>query len=322
MSSCAQREITDSELRMIVLRGMYELRERQGEGCYYQDFVDKVPIAAFSRICSQLGEKGLISWHSPAGALPGSGFGVITATGVDLIESAPVKQQPVDSNRQETTRAHCPNCGAEREALVLAFDEKKEVIPYDPDAPPICFYDTSKFLKCAGCNFTFLQKVSWNDDALDDFGRPYGSIEYFPKWAKEPVPEWILNASDSSEKHAPVFQKLREVLFAFESGSYWLACVGARSVLETAMIEKVTDKGTFSDKLDAYQSASHITATDKEQLKIVVEAGHAATHRSFHPTREQVRLAIEIVCRILQGVYIHAPQTDALKKSIPPRRQT
>jgi hypothetical protein len=137
-----------------------------------------------------------------------------------------------------------------------------------------------------------------------------------------PVPDWISDLAESSSDASLIFQKLREVLLSFESNWYWLACVGCRSVLEAAMIEKVGDQGTFKNNLEAYHREGKISGSDKDQLAIIIEAGHGATHRSFHPTREQVKTAIDIVCRVLQGVYLHAPQAQNLSQSIPPRQRT
>jgi Domain of unknown function (DUF4145) len=223
----------------------------------------------------------------------GAGFGVITAKGVDLIENPPGQKQAAQSVSAKMTSAHCPKCGDEREALVLFTEENQDAVTYDPDAPPAVFYEKSDLLQCAGCKFVFLQKANWNTESEDEFGKPFVAIERFPKWDKEPIADWITSAAESSSGSAPIFQKLREVLLAYESGSYWLACVGSRSVLEAAMIEKVEDQGSFKANLDAYHAAGHITPSDKEQLKIVIEAEQGAT-RSFHPKREQVKIAIDI----------------------------
>jgi Domain of unknown function (DUF4145) len=315
--------MTDSELQMMVLRGMYEHRDTADGQCYYQDFQSKISGSGFSRICAQLHQKGLIKWKSagPGSESIGAGFGVITAAGVDLIEEPPRQNEQVGENMpMKTTSAHCPKCGDEREVLVLFSEKNEEAVLYDPDDAPAVFYEKLDLLKCAGCKFVFLQKANWNTEAQDKFGRPWVAIESFPKWAKEPIPDWITSAAEGSSVSAPIFEKLREVLLAFESKWYWLACVGCRSVLEAAMIEKIDNQGSFKANLDAYQAAGHIMTSDKEQLKIVIEAGHGATHRSLHPKREQVKIAIDIVCRILQGVYVHAPQAADLGKAIPPRQ--
>ena len=87
------------------------------------------------------------------------------------------------------------------------------------------------------------------------------------------------------------------------------------------MIEKVGDKGTFKSILEEYHKVGYISKPDKEQLEIVLEAGHGATHRSFDPLPEQAKMVIDITCRILEGVYVHAPQAQTLKASIPPRQK-
>jgi hypothetical protein len=316
--------MTDSELQMIVLRGMYENRERNGGASDHRDFKDTIAPATFSRICEQLHDKGLIRWTSPRGeeakAL-GVGFGTVTARGIEAIENPSVQAEPTAMKPpSEKVRSWCPKCQDERDVLILITDTRQWEPYYDEDAPPAYFYEKSSVLKCAGCQFVFLQKERWDTETTDQQGRSCVSKECFPKWAKEPIPEWIAYNVDWGTSN-PILEKLREVLLTFASGWDWLACVGCRSVLEAAMVEKIGDKGTFKQNLEAYHANGYISAGDKDQFGVVIEAGHGATHRSFRPTREQVKTAIDIVCRILQGIYVHGPEAENLKASIPPRQK-
>jgi hypothetical protein len=235
-------------------------------------------------------------------------------------ENAPIQAELPETTPAKKVRAWCPNCQGEREVLVLMTDTKKQSVYFEPDEEAT-FYDKATALKCAGCEFIFLQKESWNSEAYDEFGFPCTLTECFPKWGKKPIPDWITDLAESSSDASLIFQKLREVLLSFESNWYWLACVGCRSVLEAAMIEKVGDQGTFKNNLEAYHREGKISGSDKDQLAVIIEVGHGATHRSFHPTREQVKTAIDIVCRVLQGVYVHAPQAQNLGQGIPPRQR-
>jgi hypothetical protein len=212
-----------------------------------------------------------------------------------------------------------PKVPGRKKGICSKTETEKHEWYYDEESTPACFYDKYSILKCAGCAFVFLQTEKWNTEATDDLGRPDCLTETFPKWAEEPVPGWVTEQLRS--RTSGLFEKLREVLLAFESGWDWLACVGCRSVLETAMIEKIGGRGTFNDNLDAYHEDGHISSGDKDQLRAVIEAGHGATHRAFHPTRDQVKTAIDIVCRILQGIYVHGPQAQSLKASVPPRQK-
>jgi hypothetical protein len=72
-----------------------------------------------------------------------------------------------------------------------------------------------------------------------------------------------------------------QVFEAFASGFLWIACVGARSVLEAVMTDKIGDKGSFAANLNGFRDAGHISAQDYNRLKILVEAGHAGTHSLF-----------------------------------------
>jgi hypothetical protein len=313
--------VKDSELQLILLRHLYE-RRNEKQRFSAGDFQGLFSPAEFGRICIQLRDKGWADWKAPAGEeMLAIGSARITTKGIEAIEQEATEAKPAEiTKRPQITVALCPNCQDERDVLILITDTKRQEWYYDENAPPAYFYEKSSVLKCAGCQFVFLQKERWDTETTDEHGRSCVSTEYFPKWAQEPIPEWITSRVGWGTSN-PILEKLREVLLTFESGWHWLACVGCRSVLEAAMVEKIGDKGTFKQNLEAYYAAGYISAGDKDQLGVVIEAGHGATHRSFRPTREQVKTAIDIVCRILQGIYVHGPQAQNLKASIPPREK-
>lgn len=82
----------DSEIRGIVLRKFYDLRKDNGFYRLDEGDLDHVDDDDYNRIGRQLGDHGLIEWHT---SLSNDGSGRITAFGVDVIEGDTASSLPI-----------------------------------------------------------------------------------------------------------------------------------------------------------------------------------------------------------------------------------
>jgi Domain of unknown function (DUF4145) len=112
---------------------------------------------------------------------------------------------------------------------------------------------------------------------------------------------------------------LVEIYSAIEADSERLAMMGARSVIETAMVSKVGDQGTFVDNLQALQDNGHVSKTNRQFLEAALEAGNAAAHRAHRPTAKQLNIVMDIVESLLHSLFVLAKPSAELKAGIPPR---
>ena len=64
--------------------------------------------------------------------------------------------------------------------------------------------------------------------------------------------------------------------------------MGLRSLLDMVANEKVGDRPTFRDKVDALVDAGVITARNRTAVLAAVDAGSAAVHRGHQPTTESL----------------------------------
>ena len=87
--------MTDSELRGVVLRRLYDHRREGFVTLAEGDFGGQFSFVELRSICRQLAEKGLIGkWHpTSTGSGPTIGIGQITAEGIDVIEGT--KSPPI-----------------------------------------------------------------------------------------------------------------------------------------------------------------------------------------------------------------------------------
>lgn len=62
-----------------------------------------------------------------------------------------------------------------------------------------------------------------------------------------------------------------------------------------------------------------LTDGQKDTIGVAVEFGHAASHRAFLPTTQQVMDGVEIVEHLLKDKYVLGPISNRLKSGVPPR---
>ena len=103
------------------------------------------------------------------------------------------------------------------------------------------------------------------------------------------------------------------------SGSNRLAAMGIRAIIETLMIDKVTDNGTFTANLAEMFEQGYISSKQKERLEIVVDVGHAAIHRDYCPTTRELNSILDICESLIESTYVHEVKTRRLSNNIPPR---
>jgi Domain of unknown function (DUF4145) len=113
---------------------------------------------------------------------------------------------------------------------------------------------------------------------------------------------------------------LNEIYEAVRGGQHRLAAMGVRALLEQVIIEKVGDQGTFSKNLDAFQTRGYVALIQRETLENILETGHAAMHRLFSPTAEDLDVLLDVTEVVLQAVFLHLPASTNVADRVPPRK--
>jgi hypothetical protein len=146
-------------------------------------------------------------------------------------------------------------------------------------------------------------------------------VTYYPSPVPRVLPDWIFDfeLGLAGEKEQIIGQLLQEVYAAARGGQYRLAAMGIRSVLEHVMIAKVGDHHKFSENLEQFCKAGYISLMQRDALNESLEAGHAATHRFFNPTQQDLNILLNIAEGILEAIYIHPDQAEFLSKRVPSR---
>jgi len=181
---------------------------------------------------------------------------------------------------------------------------------------------TYAMLECSGCHRVCLrEQVRFIPD---------GDIEhsYYPSPVSRKEPDWLLSMivglTGNKNNEAELGSLLHEIYQAVHGGQYRLAVMGIRALLEQIMVSKVGDLGSFEMQLGAFEKAGYISLIQRDAMKDTLEVGHAAMHRAYRPTEEDVKVALDIVEGVMGPLYHHQRKAEKMADRVPrrpPRKQ-
>ena len=180
--------------------------------------------------------------------------------------------------------------------------------------------DSYEMLKCCGCSSIKLRHVEWCSEYYDEQGNTIPRTLYYPPAAFRPHPRWFVDLMlEVSFKDGNLHDLLSEIYVALRNDQRALAAMGVRALLENVMVEKVGDKGSFSANLKAFETEGYVSRIQRERLDTIFEAGHAAMHRLYKPSKADLITLVDIAESVVESIYIHHSKVERLKKGIPPR---
>ena len=215
-------------------------------------------------------------------------------------------------------RAHCNACGGERNHRVLHSDNTR----WQDDEHGVEGGVKYEMLKCAGCDKVVLREAEWFSEDTDARGQIAPTIRFYPPSTFRPKPTWLMELwlELSSEDH-PLHDLLSEIYVALQNDQRALAAMGIRGLLEQIMITKVGDNGSFAKNLSEFETKGFVSRIQRERMETILDAGHAAIHRGYKPSQEDLVTLVDIAEGIVQTLYLHGSKVDKLKSTIPARKK-
>jgi hypothetical protein len=211
------------------------------------------------------------------------------------VSKAPPRERLYCNHCRQKTRHQLLNC---------AKDEGLEEIE---DIGEFEWAATFETLQCCGCGEAVLRRTVVSE--MD--GEP--SIAYFPPPVSRHPPTWRF--------HIP--RQLRsvmdEVYRSLDADNRRLPMMGARTLVDMLMNEKVGDSGTFDEKLKQLEDRGFVSSHNREVLSAALDAGSAVAHRGHAPTADEMNAVMDIVENLLNAVYVLPGMAENLRKSTPPR---
>ncbi len=166
---------------------------------------------------------------------------------------------------------------------------------------------TFALLQCCGCREVLLRRT-YAFSEYDDL-----DVRYFPPRVSRHSPKW------RRDLPRDLMLVLDEVYRALDADNYRLPMMGARTLVDMLMVDKVGDVGGFAAKLKELEKEGFVSSKNREVLEAALDAGSAAAHRGYDATPAEVNLVMDIVENVLQAVYVLHDAAQELKKSTPPR---
>lgn len=211
------------------------------------------------------------------------------------------------SKVSKVRRVHCNECRRKTDhRLLKTFKGDSGSEQYEDDFT-ISWDTTFYVLQCCGCGEALLLRVyHFSEDQHPD-------VRYFPPRVSRHSPKW------KDDLPPELMLLLDEIYRALDANNRRLPMMGARTLVDMVMREKVGDLGSFGAGLKALEKEGFVSSKNREVLEAALDAGSAAAHRGYSPNPEQVNIIMDIVENMLQAVYVLQDGAQKLKKSTPPR---
>ncbi len=218
-----------------------------------------------------------------------------------------------DDPTLQTTEGHCPRCGPDRIAYILASEryEDEEELTSNSGGPSmtVTFMFDYLLLRCRGCNVPYFQRNS-----SDTEGWEYRS-ESWPLPAKRKKPDWVHKLDDQSLRDL-----LEEIYGALDANHRVLAAIGIRTALDQTMEPEGVDPTLpFKEKLNELQKKGVLAENDKQIFSKLIDAGSAAAHRDWKPAQEELTTLFEGMENYLQRVLVL--KNTVGKIDVPPKQK-
>ena len=93
--------------------------------------------------------------------------------------------------------------------------------------------------------------------------------------------------------------------------------------LEVVMIDKIEDQGTIGKNVTAFLEAGFVPKLSQEVFRsTLIEAGHAAMHRSYEPTKEHLEVLLDLTEWLIASIYVHPASAARVTATIPKRSRS
>ena len=213
------------------------------------------------------------------------------------------------TKKKETeTKAPCRECHRETSQKVIKLHRVGGSEYVDEQIGEISWANVYEMLECRGCGTVTLRDTYWFSED------PEEQVTYYPPSVSRVMPQWR-----SQLKSWTLRELMDEIYSALGADRRRLATMGARTLVDMVLVDKVGDLGTFGQKLAGLEKAGFIARQGREYLEAALDAGNAAAHRGHKPSSAQLNHVMDIVENVLESVYVLEDAAAELKRTTPPK---
>jgi Domain of unknown function (DUF4145) len=245
-------------------------------------------------------------------------------------ETGPPPESGLDEQSESPERIYCNNCRRKTLHRLLKTTSDERIAEYredhwEPDGGeiPSCIY--FDMLECLGCRTAVLRRVLHCLDpdtrlrmgaaagVVDEWGGIEDDVRYFPPAMVRDPPPWRFKLPLDMRK------LLEEIYRSLDAENLRLPMIGARTLVDMMILEKIGDVGGFKEKLKELEKEGFVSSRNREALYAALEVGNAAAHRGHAATESEVHAVMDIVETMLQAIYVFPELAQNLKRTTPSR---
>jgi hypothetical protein len=208
----------------------------------------------------------------------------------------------------KTLKCFCNDCANETKHYVRFDHKTSDSQDVDGGRYTVEWGSHYVFLECCGCSDVAIRRRDW----CSEYERGDYVETYFPPRVSRRKPPFF------DELPVNYRNLLEEIYAALHVDSRRLALMGARTLIDIFISEKVGDQGSFRGGLNALKEKGYMSDAHKEVVESAVNAGSAAAHRGYDPSTKEVTAVMDIVENLVQHSVLSG-SADLLRKSTPPR---
>jgi predicted transport protein len=213
----------------------------------------------------------------------------------------------------------CNVCKGKTNHFIRAEHTKNDE---DERGPP-SYTQKVLIIECCGCEYLALvKKTNFSEDIDYDYHPVSGEQILTAKWDEviyPPVtyrvsPAWFEDLPDPTLRDIS-----NEIYKSLQTGSHYLATFGSRTLIDRLIVLTVGDKGNFTKGLAALRDEGKISQHERDILEPVLQAGHAAAHRGWAPTKEQLAIILDTVEGLIHRLLVLPKLAEELEEAVPGR---
>ena len=300
------------------------LRQQAGDGAFAQiDVTDRNALAAIAGASDADALGHLLRWAVKEDLVELSSDGKTATLTPRAWESGNKEEAATTDIRRselkvDTVKGHCPRCGPDRRADVVASHEET----WESEDAPVWAIDTYNILRCRGCETVYVRHEHvFSEDEDYELNPETGEYEtvldpkvtYWPAPAQRRRPDWLNKLEDGTLRDL-----LDEVYGALDADHRVLAAIGARTALDRAMVlNSATEAFGFAEKLDELKNAGLISQHEKDILVVLTDAGGAAAHRGWQPDTKKLSTIMDGTEAFIHRALVLSGAIAAMKEQVP-----
>jgi predicted transport protein len=219
----------------------------------------------------------------------------------------------------ETEKFFCNDCKRKTNHFIRGEYRKAD----EDKGAPVSYHQRLVMIECCGCEHLALVKTTHcSEDYHYDRDPISGETIVVPEWDEaiyppvtyRVVPAWFEDLPD------PTLREIsNEIYKSLQSESHFLATFGSRTLIDRLIVLTVGDKGNFVKGLAALQEEGKISQHERDILEPVLQAGHAAAHRGWAPTKEQLTTILDTVEGLIHRLLVLPKLAEELEEAVPGR---